>query len=78
MRNDLEEIKAFVVDYEKRNKKKTFKTIIKEAISEYISWVLGRKTKEQERKEAEKLAYQRVKNILRCIKEQEQKEKNNL
>lgn len=78
MNDDLEEIKAFIEDYEKRNKKKSFKTIIKEAISEYISWVLNRKTKEQERKEIQRLTYQRLKNILRYIEEQEQEEKNNL
>ena len=74
MDNNLKEIKEFIESYEEKKKKKPLKAIIKKAISEHISFILFRKTKEQEKEEA----YKRLKNIIKYIENEQQKEENNL
>ena len=76
MDNNLKEIKEFIESYEEKKKKKPLKAVIKKAISEHISFILFRKTKERE--EAEEMAYKRLKNIIKYIENEQQKEENNL
>lgn len=78
MDNNLKEIKEFIESYEEKKKKKPLKAVIKKAISEHISFILFRKTKEQEREEAEEMAYKRLKNIIKYIENEQRKEENNL
>lgn len=75
MVDGLEEIKAFVENYEKekekKKRKKTLKIVIRQAISQYISFILDRKTKEKEEEKEQEMLYRRIKNILRYIEEEQ-------